>query len=174
MAQTMGVNTAHPYWRQPNASVIAPQHAFRKPGPWGLDPLNLQSHELDEIDECLETEFIGATLCGSITITKFLLAGGYGRGWAGEFIDPKTGKKSVVFVKTLGVMQSDADTPKRREDERKARIEATVYTHRWFAAAVDQVRLGLCGGCVRAVAPSHPLLALRTCSVSQCSRATVW
>lgn len=75
----------------------------------------------------------------SLVITKFLLAGGYGRGWAGELTDPETGVVSKVFVKTLGVQVSDADTEKAREDERKACIEARVYTHPWFPPAVDQV-----------------------------------
>lgn len=87
----------------------------------------------------IEQDFIGATLCECVTIKKFLMAGGYGRGWAGELLHPETKEKHTVFVKTLGVQQSDAKTAKARDDEGKARIEAAVYTHRWFPPAVDQV-----------------------------------
>lgn len=50
-AMEYGVNSGHPYWSSPTAAVIAPQHAFRRPEPWGLAPEYLGADEADEIDE---------------------------------------------------------------------------------------------------------------------------
>eukprot|EP00041_Stephanoeca_diplocostata_P022145 m.524836 g.524836 ORF g.524836 m.524836 type:complete len:776 (+) comp21993_c0_seq1:180-2507(+) len=121
-------------WKAPNRpSVIAPQAAYRAPGHYGYTP---RSNQFDAVEADINTGFIGAELCGCIVIDKFLMAGGFGRGWEGTYTRPdKTTTK--VFVKTLGVLQSDEKSSHARSAEMKAAYEAEVYTHPWFAAAVD-------------------------------------
>ena len=60
------------------AIVTAPQEAMRQCGP------AFDHARGDVLDTRIETEFIGAVLCGCLTIEKYILKGTYGRGWLGE------------------------------------------------------------------------------------------
>lgn len=107
----------------------------------------------------VEKAFVGAVLADCVRIERHLLNGGFGRGWKGIFTDPKTGNTSAMFVKTLGVFETDpmADDSDRRtklwrEVEEKARKEAGIYMHPWFTTAVDHPGMAsarLCYGSVK-------------------------
>jgi len=139
-AMKMGVATDHPYWTG-GGRVICPQAAMRREGTYGYSPKYLPHHAAAQLDDQIAREFVGATLCGSLTITKLLLKGGYGRGWKADYVPP--GKEDeapqAVFVKTLGITCTDfLESDYARDCEIKAQHEAKVYAHKWFPAAVDQ------------------------------------
>jgi hypothetical protein len=146
-ANAIGVDTDHPYWKN-GGTMIPSQAAFRKPAHCGYAPEHLASvTDVNSIDrKLIQEQFVGSMLCDCIRITKHILTGGYGRGWEAEYIDADTGDSRTVFVKTLGVVVTDAahftvggSSETAKEHEYKARVEAKVLTHKWFGAAIDQV-----------------------------------
>lgn len=50
------------------------------PGKLGYSPKFYTQTEQQQLEQDIAANFIGAELCGCIKITKFLMAGGYGRG----------------------------------------------------------------------------------------------
>lgn len=148
-AEEIAVDSTHPYWAA-GGKMIAPQAAFRKAEACGYTPKQFTTAtRVDIVDrKYIQEQFVGAVLCDSIKVTRHILTGGYGRGWEAEFSNKDTGALTKVFVKTLGVIVTDADSwtvgdklETASEHEHKARVEAKVLTHKWFAPATDQVVL---------------------------------
>ena len=113
----------------------------------------------------IEQAFVGAELCDCIRIVKHLNTGGFGRGWHAVLTSP-SGAEMPVFIKTFGtvdtveVNRDGSATLKRAWEstklldffEEKVNIEASVYMHPWFPAAVDHPGAAdarLCHGAVR-------------------------